>query len=84
MRKVAVFGAGGRVGSTVCAAVAEAPDLELVAAVDPLHAGIDLHQLGIPGTQVQVSAKASALLDAGAEVAVDFTVAEAARDNLRF
>jgi 4-hydroxy-tetrahydrodipicolinate reductase len=84
MTRVAVFGAGGRMGSTVCAAVAEAPDLELVAAVDPLHAGIDLHQLGIPGTQVQVSAKASALSDAGAEVAVDFTVAEAARDNLRF
>jgi 4-hydroxy-tetrahydrodipicolinate reductase len=82
--KVAVFGAGGRMGSTVCSAVAEAPDLELVAAIDPMHAGIDLQQLGVPGTQVQVAAKASALLEAGAEVAVDFTVAEAARDNLRF
>jgi 4-hydroxy-tetrahydrodipicolinate reductase len=71
-------------GSTVCAAVAEAPDLELVAAVDPLHAGIDLHQLGIAGTQVQVAAKASALVDAGAEVVVDFTVAEASRENVRF
>jgi 4-hydroxy-tetrahydrodipicolinate reductase len=84
MTRVAVFGAGGRMGSTVCAAVAQAPDLELVAAVDPFHAGIDLHQLGVPGTQVQVSAKPSALVDAGAEVAVDFTVAEAAHDNLRF
>jgi 4-hydroxy-tetrahydrodipicolinate reductase len=84
MTRVGVFGAGGRMGSTVCAAVASALDLELVAAVDPLHAGIDLHQLGIPGTQVQVAAKPSALVDAGAEVAVDFTVAEAARDNLRF
>jgi 4-hydroxy-tetrahydrodipicolinate reductase len=84
MTRVGVFGAGGRMGSTVCAAVASALDLELVAAVDPLHAGIDLHQLGIPGTQVQVAAKASALVDAGAEVAVDFTVADAARENLRF
>jgi 4-hydroxy-tetrahydrodipicolinate reductase len=84
MTRVAVFGAGGRMGTTVCAAIAGALDLELVAAVDPLHAGIDLHQLGIPGTQVQVAAKSSALVDAGAEVAVDFTVAEAARENLRF
>jgi 4-hydroxy-tetrahydrodipicolinate reductase len=82
--KVAVFGAGGRMGSTVCHAVAGAADLELVAAIDPMHAGIDLQQLGVPGTQVQVAAKAAALLDAGAEVAVDFTVAEAARENLRF
>jgi 4-hydroxy-tetrahydrodipicolinate reductase len=84
MTRVGVIGAGGRMGTTVCNAVAQAPDLELVAAVDPFHAGIDLHQLGVPGTQVQVSAKSSALVDTGAEVAVDFTVAEAARGNLRF
>ena len=29
-------------GSTVCQAVADDPDLELVAAVDPYHAGLDL------------------------------------------
>jgi 4-hydroxy-tetrahydrodipicolinate reductase len=82
--RVGVFGAGGRMGSTVCRAVHEAADLELVAAVDPQHAGIDLHQLGVYGTQIQVSAKASALTDAGAEVAVDFTVLEAARENMRW
>ncbi len=71
-------------GSMVCSAVHGAPDLELVAAVDPWHAGIDLHQLGVAGTQVQVAAKSSALVEAGAEVAVDFTVAEAAAGNLRF
>ncbi|HRA05096.1 MAG TPA: 4-hydroxy-tetrahydrodipicolinate reductase [Propionicimonas sp.] len=32
--RVAVFGARGRMGAEVCRAVAEAPDLELVAAVD--------------------------------------------------
>jgi 4-hydroxy-tetrahydrodipicolinate reductase len=56
--------------------------MELVAAVDPHHAGIDLHQLGVYNTQIQVAAKASALADAGAEVAVDFTVLDAARENL--
>jgi 4-hydroxy-tetrahydrodipicolinate reductase len=84
MVRVGVFGAGGRMGSTVCRAVAEDPDLELVAAVDPYHAGIDLAQLGLPGTGVQVSANAHALAHAGAEVAVDFTVVEAARDNMRW
>src|SRR5436190_19588841 len=82
MIRVGVFGAGGRMGSTVCRAVHEATDMELVAAVDPHHSGIDLHQLGVYGTQIQVSAKPSALDTAGAEVAVDFTVVDAARENL--
>jgi 4-hydroxy-tetrahydrodipicolinate reductase len=84
MIRVGVFGAGGRMGSTVCRAVLDAPDLELVAAVDPFHAGIDLDQLGVPGTHLQVAAKATALEAAGAQVAVDFTVVDAARANLRW
>jgi 4-hydroxy-tetrahydrodipicolinate reductase len=84
MIRVGVLGAGGRMGSTVCAAVHAAADLELVAAIDPHHAGIDLDQLGVRGTHLQVAAKASALADAGAEVAVDFTVIDAARDNIRW
>jgi 4-hydroxy-tetrahydrodipicolinate reductase len=71
-------------GATVCGAVHADPDLELVAAVDPHHAGIDLGQLGLHGTGLQISTRATALVDASAEVAVDFTVIEAARDNLRF
>ncbi len=82
--KVGVFGAGGRMGATVCAAVADAPDLELVAAVDPYHEGIDLQQLGVPDTGLRLARSADALADAGAEVAVDFTVLDAARENLRW
>jgi 4-hydroxy-tetrahydrodipicolinate reductase len=84
MIRVGVFGAGGRMGSTVCRAVQEAPDLELVAAVDPFHAGIDLAQLGVRDSRLQVSPSTQAILDAGADVAVDFTVIEAARDNLQW
>ncbi|MBV8950774.1 MAG: 4-hydroxy-tetrahydrodipicolinate reductase [Actinobacteria bacterium] len=84
MLRVGVFGAGGRMGSTVCRAVASDPDLELVAAVDPRHAGIDLAQLGLPGTGVHVAANADALTHAGAAVAVDFTVADAARENMNW
>ena len=71
-------------GTTVCGAVHADPELELVAAVDPHHAGIDLGQLGLHGTGLQISTRASALVDAGAEVAVDFTVIDAARENLQF
>ncbi|MGZ8753417.1 MAG: 4-hydroxy-tetrahydrodipicolinate reductase, partial [Acidimicrobiia bacterium] len=39
MIKVGVFGAGGRMGATVCRAVLDDPNLELVAAVDPERAG---------------------------------------------
>ncbi|MHB1485931.1 MAG: 4-hydroxy-tetrahydrodipicolinate reductase [Acidimicrobiales bacterium] len=81
--RVGVFGAGGRMGATVCAAVAAAPDLELVAAVDPRMAGLDLRQVtGVEGTGLQVAPSAQAMALAGAQVAVDFTQAEAAKANL--
>ena len=81
--RVGVFGAGGRMGSTVCRAVVEDPDLQLVAAVDPFHAGIDVRAVtgaDLPG--LQVSPDADALARAEAEVAVDFTHLDAARANL--
>src|SRR5262245_21954392 len=82
--RVGVLGAGGRMGATVCQAVLDDPGLELVAAVDPHHVGIDLRQLGVHGAGLNVTRNAAALLDAGAEVAVDFTVHEAARENLEW
>lgn len=81
--RVGVFGAGGRMGSTVCRAVASDPDLELVAAVDPHHSGLDVRQIaGADVSGLQVMAGPDALKAAGAEVAVDFTEAKAAWDNL--
>ncbi len=77
MIRVGVFGAGGRMGSTVCDAVGAAPDMELVAAVDPVHVGAD-------SGQVRLAAEAHQLEVAGAQVAVDFTVLDAARENLRW
>jgi 4-hydroxy-tetrahydrodipicolinate reductase len=75
MLKVGVVGAGGRMGREVCRAVAEAPDLELVAAVDPGHAGGDIEGMTVSGDF-------GALAEAGAEVVVDFSVADALRTNL--
>ena len=84
MIRVGVFGAAGRMGATVCRAVLDDPELELVAAVDPLHAGIDLRQLGVEAPSMQVAPSCDALADAGAEVVVDFTVVDAARKNLEW
>jgi 4-hydroxy-tetrahydrodipicolinate reductase len=60
-------------GTTVCAAVASDPELELVAAVDP-------HAAGDERSGVTVAGSLDALADAGAEVAVDFS--NAARATL--
>lgn len=62
-------------GATVCEAVAADPDLELVASVDPNRVGASA------GGMVSVADR-QAVADAGADVVVDFTIAEAARDNL--
>jgi 4-hydroxy-tetrahydrodipicolinate reductase len=86
--RVGVFGAGGRMGATVCRAVISAGDLELVAVVDPGRAGERLSSvLGALSEDVadlEVAAEADAIEQAGADVAVDFTVASAARENLRW
>ena len=83
MIRVGVFGAGGRMGSTVCRAIVADRELQLVAAVDPLHAGIDLR--GVTGADLrglQVSPDLESLARAEAQVAVDFTHIDAARANL--
>lgn len=81
--RVGVFGAAGRMGTEVCRAVSGDPELELVAAVDPHHAAIDLvHATGVEVPGLLVAGGAEALAAAGAEVAVDFTDRDAAVDNL--
>ncbi|MBK5224783.1 MAG: 4-hydroxy-tetrahydrodipicolinate reductase, partial [Acidimicrobiia bacterium] len=86
--RVGVFGAGGRMGATVCSAVHADPALQLVAAVDPHHAGLDLSAVarvdGLDGVDLTVASSPDELVRAGVEVAVDFTRIEAARENLDF
>jgi 4-hydroxy-tetrahydrodipicolinate reductase len=64
-------------GRTVCSAVTSDDRLQLVAAVDAGCAGDTVERLTVAGD-------VAALVDAGAEVVVDFTVATAARDTLPF
>jgi 4-hydroxy-tetrahydrodipicolinate reductase len=67
--RVGVLGARGRMGAEVCRVVSAAADLELVAAVDAGAAGD-------PADPV------AALVEAGAQVAVDFTRPDAVMGNL--
>ena len=72
-------------GATVCAAVLDAKDLELVAAVDPAAAGRPLEEVAaLRGSGIEVAGSPEAATEAGAEVIVDFTVAAAALENLRW
>src|SRR5581483_2553287 len=82
--RVAVFGAAGRMGSTVCRAVLDAPDMELVAAIDPPHEGRPLDDFGVAGTGLTLEMPGPRVKAAGPAVAVDFTHVEAARGNLRW
>lgn len=62
-------------GTAVCDAVTADGELELVAAVDP-------HAVGEVRNGVTIAADPAVLADAGAAVAIDFTVAAAARENV--
>jgi len=72
-------------GREVCRAVAAQPDLDLVAAVDPAHAGAGLDTLVGPEVAgLQVTGELDGLAAAGAEVVVDFTRIAVVRDTLAY
>ena len=70
--RVAVFGASGRVGLTVVDAVKGAPDMELAAGVNRMHRDTDFPWF----TDVE-----TAIRETSPDVAIDFTVADAAAEN---
>jgi 4-hydroxy-tetrahydrodipicolinate reductase len=83
--RVGVLGAAGRMGQLVCRAVADDPDLALVAAVDPEGGGLPIGQIvGHPEIDVKVSEELDTLLQSETRVAVDFTNSGAVMDNVRW
>jgi 4-hydroxy-tetrahydrodipicolinate reductase len=80
--QVGVFGAGGRMGATVCQAVHDDAELGLVAAVDPRYSGIDLRTVTGVDAEIRMSRSPVAFERSGAEVVVDFTERTAAVENL--
>jgi len=73
--RVGVLGANGRMGRTVCAAIAADPDLELVAAVNRVAVGEQVEG-------VTIADDPQALVESGAQVAVDFTHPDAVLANV--
>ena len=73
--RVGICGAGGRMGTAACAAIALDPGLELVAAVGRTTAG----QLR---SGVAISSDLRAFADAGCDVVVDLTVAASSRTTV--
>jgi 4-hydroxy-tetrahydrodipicolinate reductase len=81
--RVAVIGAAGRMGRFVCELVAMDPELSLVAAVSPAHAGQPIGPIiGRPEVDVVISGELDELVRTEAEVAVDFTRPEAVMGNI--
>lgn len=77
MIRVAVLGAGGRMGGEVCRAIAAEEDLALVAGIDPEHAGQERGAIRIDPSIERLS-------EAGADVAVDFTHPTSVMANVRW
>jgi 4-hydroxy-tetrahydrodipicolinate reductase len=81
--RVGVIGACGRMGQMVCRAVANDPDLALVAAIDRSHVGESIGALiGKPKLEVWVAEELHELLGAEVEVAVDFTHPDVVVDDV--
>jgi 4-hydroxy-tetrahydrodipicolinate reductase len=73
MTRVAVSGAGGRMGRLVMETVANEPDLELVAAFDPAHAGLAIAGIVVATDPIVIGE---------AEVVVEFTTPDVVMPNL--
>jgi 4-hydroxy-tetrahydrodipicolinate reductase len=72
-------------GAEVCRAVEATDDLTLVAAVDPGSVGMTVAEAaGVPGCNLVISDDPGVMARKGAGVAVDFTVAASARDNIHW
>jgi len=82
--RVAVMGAAGRMGTTVCRAVLDAPDMELVAVVDPPHVDEPLDDFGVAGTGLTLEMVGPSIKKADPQVAVDFTNIDGVRANSRW
>ncbi len=80
--RVAVIGAGGRMGAQTCRALADVEDLELVAAVGRSHAGQTVGAVAGTDSEVTIVSSIDELDAANVDVAVEFTGPETAGKHL--
>ena len=85
MIRVGVVGAAGKMGKAVCTAALDDPDVELVAAIGRSNAGVRVAELiGRSDTDVQISDRLETLVEAKADVAIEFTVPGSVVGNARW
>lgn len=85
MIRVGMVGATGKMGRVICAAILDDPDLQLVAAIAKSNVGMTIRDLlGRGPDDVRVSDRFEALVEARADVAVDFTHPSAVMTNARW
>lgn len=85
MTRVGVVGATGKMGKVVAAAVVDDADLELVAGIARSGGGTPIDVvIGRSGSGIFVSDLLDTLIDAHADVAIDFTHPDAAMENARW
>ena len=83
MIRVGVIGATGRVGAEVCRAVHADAEMELAAGISRSKAGEKASEvLGLQGSDAVLAENLDSFLEAGVEVAVDFTNAEFAPEHI--
>ncbi|MFT7476036.1 MAG: 4-hydroxy-tetrahydrodipicolinate reductase [Verrucomicrobiales bacterium] len=84
MTRVAITGAGGRMGGEVCRAVDSATDLKLVAGVDPSVEGERLADINQINSDVTIVGSIDQLDPSTIDVVVDFTHLEVSRSVLNW
>jgi 4-hydroxy-tetrahydrodipicolinate reductase len=85
LTRVGVVGGTGRMGRLVCAAVVDDPELELVAVIARSKVGSSVEPIiGRNRVGVTICDGLEALIDAGVEVAVDFTHPSIGMHNARW
>jgi 4-hydroxy-tetrahydrodipicolinate reductase len=83
--RVGVIGATGRVGAEVCRGVHADADMELVAGISRSKVGEKASEaLGLEGSGMVLAENLDSFVDAGVEVAVDFTGAEWAPEHVEW
>jgi 4-hydroxy-tetrahydrodipicolinate reductase len=83
--RVGVIGATGRVGAEVCRAVHADAEMELVAGISRSKAGEKASEaLGLQGSDVVLAEDLGSFVEAGVEVAVDFTSAGFAPEHVEW
>jgi 4-hydroxy-tetrahydrodipicolinate reductase len=81
--RVGVIGATGRVGAEVCRAVHADAEMQLVAGISRSKVGEKASEaLGLQGSDLVLAENLDSFLEAGVEVAVDFTNAEFAPEHI--